>query len=114
MTGSGRRIDALAKPSGNVPSLSRNSRGLDDSGPFLDLALNVFLKILRRSALRRDKIVADLLHLLTHGRIIHDLDRDVVELRDDRRRSRLGKEKRKPCRGIKIGKALFTCRGERG
>src|SRR5258708_5384030 len=85
---------------------------LDRSGPFLDLAHHELRQIVRRPALSRHHLDAELHEPGLHVGGVHGRVDSIVELADDRGRRALGQEERVPRLDLEIGEALLVGGGE--
>ena len=89
-------------------SLSLDVCRFDQSGPFVDLALDEFLEIFGRPALGRNQNGAELLQSLLGRTSAHRNDSGILELLHDRCGRALGQDKGKPGAGVEISKALLV------
>src|SRR5438132_8337889 len=86
-----------------LSSIHAHAGGLDGASPFLDLALDEFLQILRRPASRRYHARDDVLEALLHHCVIHGGQRCSAKFLHDGSWGALGEKNGKPDLGFEIG-----------
>src|ERR1700730_5103267 len=93
-------------------SIHAHAGRLDRSGPFRDLTHDELRQVVRRPALGRDHLDAELLELGLHVGGIHGGDSGILELLDDRSRRALGQENGVPGFDLEVGEALLVGGGQ--